>query len=240
MTRTTTRPQLDCENPWPGLESFQEDERAFFFGRERESAALLEQVLDTAVTVLYGRSGLGKTSLLKAGLFPRLREQGFLPVYARFDVKPGAPPLARQLNQYVHDAIQAELPGAVLPSDEDTLWEYLHRRDIELRSAEGHRLTPIIVLDQFEELFTLGERATDLVATFRNDLGDLAENRISADLSARIEADEAVAARFDLRSHNFKLLISLREDYLPPPRRMVPTHSRTGTLADASASLAKG
>ena len=116
MTRTTARPQLDGENPWPGLESFQEDERAFFFGRERESAALLEHVLDAAVTVLYGRSGLGKTSLLRAGLFPRLREQcllpeqRFLPVYVRFEVKPGAPPLAHQLHQSVHNSIRAELP----------------------------------------------------------------------------------------------------------------------------------
>ncbi len=236
MTRTTTRPQLDGENPWPGLESFQEDERAFFFGRERESEALLQHVLDAAVTVLYGRSGLGKTSLLRAGLFPWLREQRllpeqrFLPVYVRFEVKPGAPPLARQLHQSVHDSIRAELPGAVLPSDEESLWEYLHRRDIELRNAENDRLTPVIVLDQFEELFTLGERAPDLVEAFRNDLGDLAENRIPADLSSRVEADEAVAARFDLRSHNFKLLISLREDYLADLEewcRLIPALGRS-------------
>jgi len=235
MTRTTTRPQLDGENPWPGLESFQEDERAFFFGRERESTALVQHVLDAAVTVLYGRSGLGKTSLLRAGLFPLLREQRllpeqrFLPVYVRFEVKPGAPPLARQLHQSVHDSIRAELPGAVLPSDEESLWEYLHRRDIRLRNAENERLTPVIVLDQFEELFTLGERAPDLVEAFRNDLGDLAENRIPADLSSRIEADESVAARFDLRSRNYKLLISLREDYLPDLEewcRLIPALGR--------------
>jgi WD40 repeat protein len=236
MTRTTTRPQLDRENPWPGLESFREDERAFFFGRERESAALVQHVLDAAVTVLYGRSGLGKTSLLQAGLFPRLREQRllpeqrFLPVYVRFEVKPGALPLARQLHQSVHNAIRTELPGAVLPSDEESLWEYLHRRDIGLRNAENERLTPVIVLDQFEELFTLGERAPDLVEAFRNDLGDLAENRIPADLSSRIEADETVAARFDLRSRNFKLLISLREDYLPDLEewcRLIPALGRS-------------
>ena len=70
MIRTTTRPQLDGENPWPGLESFEEERTRFFFGREREAEALLDHVLDAPVTVLYGRSGLGKTSLLRAGLFP--------------------------------------------------------------------------------------------------------------------------------------------------------------------------
>ena len=92
MISTTTRPQLDDENPWPGLESFQENERSFFFGRDGEAAVLQEYVLDAPVTVLYGRSGLGKTSLLRAGLFPLLREQHFLPVYMRFEVKPGAAP----------------------------------------------------------------------------------------------------------------------------------------------------
>src|SRR4029079_17156728 len=118
--------QLDKDNPWPGLESFEEDSQAFFFGRDPEIKLLRDHVLDTAVTVLYGRSGLGKTSLLRAGLFPLLREQRllpeqrFLPVYVRFEVKSGAPPLARQLHQSVRDSIQAELPGAVLPSDEES------------------------------------------------------------------------------------------------------------------------
>ena len=187
-------------------------------------------MLDAPVTVLYGRSGLGKTSLLRAGLFPLLREQHFLPVYMRFEVKPGAAPLSRQLHQSVHDAIQAELPDAVLPSEEESLWEYLHRKDFELRGAHGDRLTPVIVLDQFEELFTLGERAPDLIEAFRNDFGDLAENRIPAELSARIEADDAVGRRFDLRSRNYKLLVSLREDFLPHLEewcRLIPALGRS-------------
>ena len=74
---TAARPQLDDENPWPGLESFREEEGSFFFGRDAEAVALLEHVLDGPVTVLYGRSGLGKTSLLRAGLFPLLREKQY-------------------------------------------------------------------------------------------------------------------------------------------------------------------
>ena len=51
----------------------------------------------------------------------------------------------------------------MLPSEEESLWEYLHRGDFELWSARNYPLTPVIVLDQFEELFTLGERVPDLV-----------------------------------------------------------------------------
>src|SRR6478672_6463482 len=149
--------QLDRHNPWPGLDSFEENARAFFFGRDREAASLLDHLRDAPVTVLYGQPGLGKTSLLRAGLFPLLRAENFLPVYVRLELRPGAASLFRQLHQSVHNAIRAEVPDATLPSDDESLWEYLHRTDFELRSAQNYPLTPVIVLDQFEELFTLGE-----------------------------------------------------------------------------------
>ena len=182
------------------------------------------------LTVLYGRSGLGKTSLLQAGLFPALRERHLLPSYIRFDLKPGAAPLTQQLHHAVRDSIRADVPDPMLPSDDESLWEYLHRMNFELWSARNYPLTPVIVLDQFEELFTLGERVPDLVDTFRNELGDLVENRIPADLATRIDNDEAVASRFNLRSHNYKLLISLREDFLPDLEgwcRLIPSLARS-------------
>ncbi|MGE2714805.1 hypothetical protein ACQI4L_12155 [Mycolicibacterium litorale] len=230
MTLTTAPPQLDTENPWPGLESFQENAHAYFFGRTEEAMTLLGHVLDTPVTVLYGRSGLGKTSLLRAGLFPLLRERQLLPVYVRLELQPGAAALSHQLRQFIRNAIRVQVPDAMLPADDESLWEYLHRRDFELWSAQNYLLTPVIVIDQFEEIFTLGERVPELVEEFRNAFGDLAENRIPADLAARIEQDEAVAERFDLRSRKYKLLISLREDFLPALEEwcgLIPSLSRS-------------
>ena len=227
---TTALQQLDGENPWPGLESFEENAHAFFFGRDQEAGSLRDRVLDAPVTVLYGRSGLGKTSLLRAGLFPKLREENFLPVYVRLELKRGSAALSRQLRQSVCDSIRADVPDAMLPSDEESLWEYLHRKDFELWSAQNFPLTPVIVIDQFEELFTLGGRVSDLVDAFRDKLGDLAENRIPAELAARIDDDEAVAERFNLRSRNYKLLISLREDFLPDLEgwcRIIPALGRS-------------
>ncbi len=215
MTATTAVRQLDSENPWPGLESFGESAHDYFFGRDRETESLLNHVRDASVTVLYGRSGLGKTSLLRAGLFPALREENFLPVYVRLELQEGSKALSLQLHQSVYDSIRASVPDALLPTEDESLWEYLHRKDFELWSAQNYPLTPVIVIDQFEELFTLGERVPDLVRDFMNDLGDLAENRIPADVADRIDNDEAEADRFQLRSHNYKLLITLREDFLP-------------------------
>ena len=232
MIHTTTTTKLDSENPWPGLESYEEDGKDFFFGREHSAERLLKKVLDGPVTVLYGRSGLGKTSLLQAGLFPMLRERNFLPIYVRFEVKTGTASLTRQLHQSVHDAVRADAPDAVLPSEDESLWEYLHRAHLQLWSARNYLLTPVIVLDQFEELFTLGERIPDRVNEFKNDLGDLAENRIPAELAERIKNDGATAGRFNFRTRHYKLLISLREDFLPDLEgwcRLIPSLGRSRT-----------
>ena len=50
-----------------------------FFGRDAEIRELFERVQHRPLTVLFGQSGLGKTSLLQAGLVPRLRDAGFQP-----------------------------------------------------------------------------------------------------------------------------------------------------------------
>ena len=150
----------------------------------------------------------------------------------------GSAALSRQLHQSVYESIQANAPDSLLPADDESLWEYLHRKDFELWSAQNYPLTPVIVLDQFEELFTLGERVPELVREFMNDLGDLAENRIPADVAARIDNDEAEAGRFQLRSHNYKLLITLREDFLPHLEEWRSADTRSGTFAGAAASFA--
>ena len=76
---------IDRENPWPGLASFTEEARGFFFGREKETEELTRLVKRQTLTVLFGQSGLGKSSLLQAGLFPILRESDHLPLYLRLD-----------------------------------------------------------------------------------------------------------------------------------------------------------
>ena len=166
----------------------------------------------------------------KRDCFRCCANSNFLPIHVRFELKPGAAELTRQLQRSVRDSIRAEVPDAVLPSDEESLWEYLHRTDFELWSAQNYPLTPVIVLDQFEELFTLGKQVPDLVDDFRDELGDLAENRIPTDQCTRIDEDPAVAERFNLRSRKYKLLISLREDFLPDLEawcRLIPALGRS-------------
>lgn len=66
---------------------------ALFFGRDAEIAESFVRVRDNLLTTLYGQSGLGKSSLLGAGLLPKLRVEQFRPVQIRLHYHEGAPPL---------------------------------------------------------------------------------------------------------------------------------------------------
>ena len=96
MTAPEPRPTIDEQNPWPGLAPFEESAERFFNGRHEENAALRRLVLQAPLTVLFGASGLGKTSLLHAGLFPSLRKEA-LPVYVRLDLRDREAPLIEQV-----------------------------------------------------------------------------------------------------------------------------------------------
>ena len=88
---------INSENPWLGLASFTEEQSGYFYGRDGEIAELFRLLKRETLTVLFGQSGLGKTSLLQAGLFPQMRQADFLPVYIRLLHGEDAPPLAAQV-----------------------------------------------------------------------------------------------------------------------------------------------
>lgn len=206
-------------NPWLGLNAFTENLQEYFHGREAETDELFRRVKRKPLTVLFGQSGLGKTSLLMAGLFPRLRQDRFLPVAVRLDYSADAPALAKQAKVELARAIAAaDLPALLPASPGETLWEYFHRRDRELHSADGRRINVVLVFDQFEELFTLGKLAGKVdsrKADFLTELADLVENRLPVALAERCEADEALAEQFDFERDELRVLLSLREDFLP-------------------------
>ena len=75
----------DHRNRYPGAQPFSDDHfsRKVFFGRENAARELADKILANDVVTVYARSGLGKTSLLKAGVAPLLREEGYLPLFVR-------------------------------------------------------------------------------------------------------------------------------------------------------------
>ena len=206
---------VDPDRPWLGLRHFDEATRDYFFGRDVEERDLFERVQHRPLTVLFGQSGLGKTSLLRAGLVPRLSKAGFLPVVLRFTYEEGASPPGAQLLGALREALGYDLPGDV------PLWLLLH--DPQYGLCEGAAAAPsgasspplpVLILDQFEEIFTLGAHFRESENLLREMLAVLVENRPPADLELRLADDEALALRLRYEAQPVRVVLSLREDFL--------------------------
>ena len=121
---------LNDENPWPGLDSYTEATSAWFHGRDADSFEMLRLVHQSPIVMLYGKSGLGKSSMLQAGVFPALRKLHHLPVYLRLDYTERAelPPLQQALARLLQEAAAWGI-DAEPPEPGEGLWAYLQRRE---------------------------------------------------------------------------------------------------------------
>lgn len=205
---------LDDEHPWPGLAPYGEVSRKYFKGRENESALLADLVEANPVVSLYGKSGLGKSSLLQAGVFPKLRARGFLPVYARINFASAESPWSQLLGLLVNAAgvERLDYPEA---SPGEELWQYLHRPNFEIWTLDNYLRTPVFVIDQFEEVFSRGRQ--QLVPVMES-LGDLVENRIPS----AVASNDSILSALDVVHMRYRVVISFREDYLPDVRAWEP------------------
>jgi tetratricopeptide (TPR) repeat protein len=192
---------------YPGIRPFYDNDidRRLFFGRDTEIETLLHTILADNLVVLYARSGLGKTSLLNAGLSQALRERGFIPLTVRFN-DPEFDPV-----EWIYGGIEeiAKQKSLEVEAGEDaTLWQYF--KTTFFWSAGNKMLTPVLILDQFEEFFTLyspGERKG-----FIRQLADVVNNKVPASLLESVETEEPLP--YNDNPLNVKIIISIREDYV--------------------------
>lgn len=149
---TAAPPRSAVRNPYKGLQPFREPDAEDFFGRESLTADLVERLARSRFVAVVGPSGSGKSSVVRAGVLPRLRT-GALPGsgdWTLVTMHPGGHPLA-------------ELEAALLrvaANPPPSLMEQLERDDQGLLRAVKRVLPSddvelVLVVDQFEELFTL-------------------------------------------------------------------------------------
>ena len=127
--------------PYQFLDYYTAEDADLFFGRDAWIERLSGRILAQPLTVLFGRSGVGKTSLLLAGVLPRLEGCNCWPIYAR----PGQDPLA---------ALRLAADESLAPADRASLASIADLGAFV--QAAGQRLgkMPVVVLDQAEECFT--------------------------------------------------------------------------------------
>jgi tetratricopeptide (TPR) repeat protein len=179
-----------------------EEDRARFFGRDAEGEQLYLRVLSVSLLVQFAASGVGKTSLLLASLFPRLRQKSFLPVMVRLNASEEN--LVDAVIRSFEEACKSQ--GLKLPElRRDGLWELL---STALVWRDGLLLTPVLVFDQFEEVFTLHSKV------FRDELAqELGALATGVPPDRRGSQQTSLAERFGARP-DVKIVISLREDSL--------------------------
>lgn len=151
----------DRRRRYPGVRAFEEADAVLFYGRQAAADQLLLRVLSVRLLLQFAPSGVGKTSLLQAGLFPPLRRHECFPFIAR--VNRPEEGLVDAVRRSMLEACEAQgLQDPVVPAGAADLAALLG--GTQLWSADASLLTPVLVLDQFEEIFTLRDEA------FRQDL----------------------------------------------------------------------
>lgn len=199
------RNTVDDQRPFLGLRSFEETNKSQFGGRGEEVNELYGLVENNGLTVVFGKSGIGKTSLIKAGLIPELRQNFYFPIYFRVDYSSTRTPL-EQVKRVVYEKMQERDPS-VSEIGDVTLWEYFHNVNLL-----GDLFTPVLILDQFEEVFTLGE-GKENVSELLVQLADLAENRIPLKVQGQYQKlNQTVPTHY--AEQPYRVILSLREDYL--------------------------
>jgi WD40 repeat protein len=143
--------------PYRGIQPFRYADHDLFFARREETAHLLQLVTVYRGVLLYGDSGVGKSSLINAGLLPAALRLGFHPERVRVQPRAGEE-LVVERSAAGDDAVSL-LPSLLAPADGSSPVHVFSCEEFEerVRAAAGSR--PLLVFDQFEELVTLFEEA---------------------------------------------------------------------------------
>jgi tetratricopeptide (TPR) repeat protein len=178
-----------------------------FFGREEEANLLLHQLLSVELLVLFGKPGLGKTSLLNACIFEPLRKRDFLPLPVRFNHhNPALTPMQAFVAALQRTCAEQKI-DYTQGSETRSLWELFKTAGF----WRGERLqTPVLVLDQFEEIFNL--QPEEFRRGAAAELGQLIGRRLPGHVREQLQAGQPLG--FSEKPPEVKVLISLREDDL--------------------------
>ncbi len=168
------------DNPFAGLSAFQESDADRFFGRTSDIANLVARVRSQPLVTVIGPSGVGKSSLIRAGVIPALKRSG--DGWESLVIRPGRKPieaLATVLEQLrahtTSDRARTTLsenakPSSYLPTEEvesrAALCDHIQSEPgylgTELRAWAKRKLRRLILfVDQFEELYTAGANAAE-------------------------------------------------------------------------------
>lgn len=144
-------------SPYVGPRPFERRHTGIFYGRDREAHDLLDFVSSNQVVLVYAQSGVGKTSLLNAGLIPLLEQEEFeiFPIARVRGLIPDHIPYANIGNPYVLNTLISWAAEDTNPSTllNVSINQFLRERP-HLKDPSDFELPRVAIFDQFEELFS--------------------------------------------------------------------------------------
>ncbi|MEL7163031.1 MAG: hypothetical protein AAFN92_19890, partial [Bacteroidota bacterium] len=175
---------------YPGAQPFRTDEQEVFYGREDVSQELYQLLTLEPLVVLHAKSGLGKSSLINAGLRPIVLERReYVPhdvrFYAYTEGKESTPlSVTRRTVESRSDVLDK-----IRPAGDDSLWYHLKSQQLALGEDQGI----LLVFDQFEELFSYEETE---IADFARELSEALYSNLPQRFRARRRAGFAQDENF--------------------------------------------
>jgi len=250
---------MNYSSRYPGVKPFETDEQHIFFGRTNDIRALHELIGVEKTVLLYSKSGLGKSSLINAGLIPRLKEDNRVH-YECFTIRFGVfsqENKIRPKEKIIQTLRQASPESKLLAYPE--LYENTVSFWLKALQLTNPGTTFLLVFDQFEELFTypedqILELKTDLHELlylkasphFRDSLFSLCENAPDVFTDDQLNMlSSAVNTRllFAIRS-DFLSMLNRLTDYLPNLQRtfyeLKPLHNSEARNAIISPAAIEG
>ena len=214
-TKEQINPIIKKQYRYPGVKPFTENEQHIFFGRKTDTDKLFKLISLEKLVLLYSKSGLGKSSLLNAGVIPRFKDETELQALT---VRLGA---KTENSLSPVQTMLAKLPEASpnkilakLNVTQDSLW--LRMKALQETDGASNN-SYVLFLDQFEELFTYSK---DEILEFKTQLSDLLYVKIPSDirksLSQKLKEDEQFFNDQELeylyRQPEVKVVLSIRSD----------------------------
>ncbi len=189
-------------NPWLGLESYQE--KQIIYGRNEEIEDLSQRVLNDIDTIVYGKSGIGKTSIINAGVLPIVRKNGFVPIVLRLDHS-NKKKYISQIKEAISKDVEIIETASAKNVDKELLWEFFHRHKFLI---DGERVKLMLVFDQFEEMFTLQQTAI-IRNEFFKEFADVLNNAMPKDLAFNSEDSNTEDVQSDIQVEGFASMVNI-------------------------------